>query len=126
MTQQSKPELNSSESSTDPDRLLKDIQIECSDDTLDWFPDIEPSLDYLSICLAGETGEFCNIVKKMMRGSMDIEAEYTKFLLSMELVDTFIYVVLLANILGMDLAKAYTIKREQNVERFDRTVGEVE
>ena len=62
----------------------------------------------------------------MMRGSMDIEAEYTKFLLSMELVDTFIYVVLLANILGMDLAKAYTIKREQNVERFDRTVGEVE
>lgn len=54
--------------------------------------------------LAGEAGETCNAVKKLMRGDGSIEA------IAAELADTVIYADLLAARLGVDLGAAVRAK----------------
>jgi NTP pyrophosphatase (non-canonical NTP hydrolase) len=70
----------------------------------------------LTVALSGELGEFANIVKSIARG--DYGLEDAKGRLSNELADVFIYVVKLADQLGIDLERAFLEKVELNKERF--------
>lgn len=61
---------------------------------------------YWAVALAGETGEYCNLVKKGIR--CDSKLDYEK--LMEELADIFIYVVLNARYFGLDLENAILSK----------------
>ncbi len=111
------------------DMPLVKIQEECMQDTLDWFPDMRFDMEFYTVALAGEAGEYADIVKKMMRGDAGYEQPMTPELhreVAFELVDILIYLSLCANVLNVDLAKTYQIKREMNVGRFGRETGAVE
>ena len=92
----------------------------------DWsFPkDGETRMRFLqhgTIALAGEVGEFANVLKKAMRhyestGELPNSEDYEK--LNEELVDVFIYIVKLAIALEMDLAKGYFDKMKFNDKKF--------
>jgi NTP pyrophosphatase (non-canonical NTP hydrolase) len=80
------------------------------------------------LALAGEVGELANLVKKIERGDFGPVLEtglpgeiHEK--LSMEVVDVFIYTMQIANILAIDLVKAYEVKREFNATRFGGAKG---
>ncbi|WP_285425268.1 MazG nucleotide pyrophosphohydrolase domain-containing protein [Pseudomonas sp. efr-133-TYG-103a] len=73
-------------------------------------------LEHLAVCLSGEFGEFCNIVKKISRG--DLTLQTAKAELSEELADTFIYLLKISNQLNIDI-EAETVKKiEKNKLRF--------
>ena len=48
-------------------------------------------LEHMAVCLIGEIGEFCNVLKKVVRG--DFELKDAKPVLAEELADSFIYLV---------------------------------
>ena len=97
---------------------LNDIAMQCVDDSQDWFPNHSQDMGYLTICLAGETGEFANLIKKGIRGDFEIDdPDYVKEL-AFELTDAFIYMMNIAGLMGIDMSKMYQIKREINRERF--------
>jgi NTP pyrophosphatase (non-canonical NTP hydrolase) len=73
-------------------------------------------LEHLAVCLTGELGEFCNILKKVTRG--DMELSEVKKELDMELVDVFIYLLKISNQFDVDLEKGYLDKLELNKTRF--------
>lgn len=69
--------------------------------------------------LAGETGEACNVVKKLRRRetghrdaktSPDLTSEVLTYMLADELADVFLYADLLAAKCGIDLAAAVVKK----------------
>ncbi len=95
--------------------LLK-IQEKEASDSKDYFPDHEPTLEFLAIALAGETGESCNNIKKYMRGDFDFVELSGR--LRKELPDILIYLVMLADIAGINLETAYHNKKEFNDQRF--------
>lgn len=100
------------------DMSLEDIARQCLADSKEWFPNHAQDMGYLTICLAGEVGEFANLIKKGMRGTYEIgDGNYTQ-MLAMELTDVFIYLMNLAGLMGVDMEKMYQIKREINRERF--------
>lgn len=75
-------------------------------------------LEHLAVCLAGEFGEFCNILKKISRG--DFTLKNAKAELSEELADTFIYLLKISNQLDIDI-EAETLKKiEKNKHRFQQ------
>ncbi len=76
-----------------------------------------------ALALAGEAGEFANLVKKVWR-QLDHDgtgpsAEMVKKLQE-EIVDVFIYVVTLSENLNLDLEKGYFDKMKFNNERFQK------
>jgi NTP pyrophosphatase (non-canonical NTP hydrolase) len=75
-------------------------------------------LEHLAVCLAGEFGEFCNILKKTCRG--DITLAEAKPSLSEELADTFIYLIKISNQFGIDLESEFLKKIEKNKSRFHK------
>lgn len=77
------------------------------------------SLSDWATALAGETGEFCNLVKKIRRGDFSIEEVRQD--LANELVDIFGYLDHTANSLGIDLdyAIAHKFNRVSAVKGFD-------
>lgn len=91
---------------------------ECMEDSKRWFPDTASSLIQYCLGLAGETGEFIDIIKKVHRGSKDIQNAVVKRQLAMELTDAFIYILNLAALLGIDLEETYKLKRAENEKRF--------
>lgn len=102
------------------DRSLVDIQAEIDQDTKDWFSEVDIDLGYLALALAGEAGEFANLIKKIIRDDLDINTKEFRVDMAFELVDVLIYTSMLANLLGVDLAEAYSYKREINVTRFGK------
>lgn len=80
------------------------------------------ALNYLAVALAGEVGEFCNLVKKITRrfkslGEQPSEEELNS--LFEELVDVFIYVLKgSAELFKKDLERGYLEKMRKNEERF--------
>ena len=87
-------------------------------DSIDWFgTETFQDLVHQALALAGEVGEFCNIVKKIERGDYELTQEHRLALL-LEVADVFIYTCNLATILNADLGKTYSLKRETNVGRF--------
>jgi NTP pyrophosphatase (non-canonical NTP hydrolase) len=91
---------------------------ECITDSRRWFPGSAPSLVHHCLGLAGEAGEFIDIVKKIDRGTLDPKNAAVKRNLAMELTDVFIYVLNIAAILGIDLEETYKMKRAENERRF--------
>ena len=73
-------------------------------------------LEHLIVCLLGELGEFSNITKKVVRG--DKVLKEVKAELDEELVDTFIYLIKIANQFGVDLGGGFVMKKEKNKNRF--------
>jgi len=80
------------------------------------------ALNYLAVALAGEVGEFCNLVKKITRrlkstGELPSDEEIDS--LYEEIVDVFIYVLKASEeLFKRDLAEAYLEKMRKNEERF--------
>ena len=106
------------------DMSLADIAIQCIQDSEEWFPNLSQDMGYLTICLAGETGEFANLIKKGMRGSFSFEDEEFVYALAMELTDVFIYLMNLVGVMDIDMEKLYQIKREINRGRFGSDDGD--
>lgn len=108
-------------------KKLQELQKEFDLEYFGGFWDIRDSADFLNslkhiaIALAGEVGEFSNIVKKIDRRVMNLGGEVGDEDLSKlreELVDIFIYVLIGANLLDMDLGEAYLERLEYNKRRF--------
>lgn len=97
---------------------LTTIFEECNKDSVKWFgSEIHSSLPHQVLALCGETGELANLVKKVQRGSLEMDAE-TRMAMVMEATDCFIYIINVFGVLQYHPAFAYKIKREQNAERF--------
>jgi len=90
---------------------------QCQDDSERWFAE-NNNIIHHSLGMAGEVGEFCNLVKKIDRGSLDIRTPQVRYDLAMELTDVFIYLLNLAGMMHIDLEKTYMIKRGENEKRF--------
>jgi len=78
-------------------------------------------LQYLGIALSGEVGEFCNLVKKFVRGYRSTRKMKNDMMerLKEELIDVFIYVIKGASqLFKIDLEKEYFRKMKVNEERF--------
>ena len=78
-------------------------------------------LQHGTIALAGEVGEFANILKKAMRhyestGELPSKEAYEN--LNEEIVDVFIYVVKISIALGLDLSAGYYSKMKANHKKF--------
>jgi NTP pyrophosphatase (non-canonical NTP hydrolase) len=74
----------------------------------------------------GEAGEFANLVKKIERGSLRLGDASVRLKLAMELTDTFVYMLNLAGLLGIDLEKSYHLVRGENEKRFMKERAERE
>jgi NTP pyrophosphatase (non-canonical NTP hydrolase) len=103
----------------DKELSFSELAKQCLEDSEEWFGDLDLvySIPYYTLCLAGEVGEFANIVKKMERGKLKFDAK-TKYEMAMELTDVFTYMLNIAALLQIDLTKSYQIKRAINEERF--------
>ena len=73
-------------------------------------------LEHLAVCLAGEVGEFCNVLKKVTRG--DFGWNQAKLELSEELADVFIYLIKISNQADIDIENAVLNKIKKNKLRF--------
>jgi NTP pyrophosphatase (non-canonical NTP hydrolase) len=103
---------------------LDDIITECLRDSEDWFPAKARDISFLALALAGEVGEFCNLEKKVVRGTHNREELYRY--IEEEVTDVFIYLMNIVAVLreeGYDLVEAYKAKRETNVNRFANPSG---
>lgn len=99
---------------------LGDLSIQCLEDSERWFGDtsVIHSIPYHTLCMAGEVGEFANIVKKIQRGSLDFHDSKVRVELANELTDVFVYMLNIAALLQVDLEKSYNAVRANNERRF--------
>lgn len=104
----------------DPDSVLSLMAKQCLEDSEDWFGDsaVVHSIPHHSLALAGEVGEFANLVKKIERGSLKMGDAAVRYQLAMELTDVLVYVLNLSALLGVDLEKSYMMVRANNKRRF--------
>jgi len=80
-------------------------------------------LQYMTVALAGEMGEFANVVKKITRDFETLKIkpkEKSIEKLKEELTDCFIYTLIISNLLEMDLEKEYFRKMGFNKKRFTK------
>lgn len=78
-------------------------------------------LQYLGIALAGEVGEFCNLIKKVSRSYSSLGKISSEKIdeLKEELVDIFIYLIKGASqLFKIDLVDEYYKKMKKNEEKF--------
>lgn len=85
-----------------------------------WFGDTEAGTDlvHMTLGLNGETGEFTDIIKKVHRGSLDINNPSVRLDMGMELADVFIYLLNICAILNIDPQAIYDQKQAINEKRF--------
>ena len=79
--------------------------------------DLIKKLEYMAVAICGEVGEFANLVKKVLRQNERLDNEMEDHLKE-EITDVFIYCLLTASLLKMDLEKEYLKKLERNKGRF--------
>ena len=100
--------------------LLSQMSLEVMDDSQRWFGSMEDvdhhTLENIALCLVGEVGEACNIIKKMNRG--DEVTDEVLAALDEEIIDTFIYLLKIAALRDLDLLDGYMKKRIKNEARF--------
>jgi NTP pyrophosphatase (non-canonical NTP hydrolase) len=107
---------------------LEFLRQQCREDSMAWFPKTSDNLPFMILAMLGEAGEVANIVKKMMRGSNDLDNEVHEGFtvrdhLAEEIIDVLIY---LCNIMGMeefkdiDWMQVWYAKRAFNQRRFDK------
>ncbi len=99
-------------------KYLNEVQEEIRTDSELFFPDMADDLPHHLLGLAGEVGEVANLVKKAQRGSEHFEDPEFYSEVVNEVVDTFIYIMSIANILSFDMGECYDIKRTYNYTRF--------
>lgn len=98
---------------------LEKLAEQCLADSDRWFGDTNGrSIAHHALAMAGEVGEFCNIVKKIDRGSLNIRDAKVRVDLAMELTDVLVYLLNLAGMLGVDLQRTYEVVRRNNEQRF--------
>lgn len=99
---------------------LLEMSKQCMEDSERWFGDsyTVKSIPHHALSMCGEAGEFANVVKKIERGSLQLGDANTRLKLAMELTDTFVYMLNLAGLLGIDLEKSYHYVRGENEARF--------
>ena len=90
-------------------------------DSLRWFPEVSDNLAHHTMALAGEVGEFANLVKKIERGSLNIQDAAVRLQLRNEATDIYIYLLTVCGIINVDVSQAYPIVRAQNEKRFGTT-----
>jgi len=73
-------------------------------------------LEHLVVCLAGEVGEFANIVKKISRG--DFTVSESKEQISSELADILIYLLKIFAQLQIDPERSFLKKSKLNEKKF--------
>lgn len=112
--------MNSRAKSGQEPSLLGKMAMECGADSEKWFGDttVKHSIPHHTLALAGEVGEFANLVKKIERGSLQMQDARTRHAMAMELTDIFVYTLNIAYLLGVDLEKSYQVKRNENDKRF--------
>jgi NTP pyrophosphatase (non-canonical NTP hydrolase) len=101
-------------------KTIEELEKQCLEDSQRWFGDqaASRSLPHFALAMAGEVGEFCNIVKKVDRGSLQFGDATVRHELAMELTDVFVYMLNIAGMMQIDLAKTYELVRNQNEIRF--------
>jgi NTP pyrophosphatase (non-canonical NTP hydrolase) len=111
--------------------LLDMLVKQCAKDSTEWFPEAADAsatdpearrraVMHHTLALCGEAGEIANLVKKMDRGSYDIDSEVFQRSVKEEIADVFTYLLNLAGLFEMDLLRAYMSKRDKNVKRFGK------
>ena len=89
---------------------------------LEWWNGRPMSLAFRGVELAGETGEACNIIKKLEReGAGAVGTRATMQSLAQELADVVICADLIAMDAGIDLALAVRDKFNATSEKYDLT-----
>lgn len=92
----------------------------CYEDSQKWFGD-QKSVNFVqhhALALAGEVGEFCNIIKKIDRGSRTLGEARDE--LSWELIDVLVYAFNLGALLQIDLDDVFAQVRANNDIRFTK------
>ncbi len=79
-------------------------------------------LQYATIALAGEVGEFSNFLKKILRERKLNDRIDDTHMAAMkeELIDVFIYLIILSIILKIDIPKIYYEKMEFNEKKYKK------
>lgn len=95
---------------------LYDMAQIAKEDSQRWFPETSGNLFFTAGCLAGEVGEVLNLLKKVERGSHDMEDVEAKVV--EEVADVFTYLLKLAGEMDIDLEQEYKKKRQINEARF--------
>ena len=107
---------------------LSYLERQALDDSERWFGDVATvhNLSHHVLALCGEAGELANLVKKIERGSLNPQSATVQHQLAMETTDTFVYLLNIAGLLGVDLEKSNQLVRGQNEKRFiaERVVRE--
>lgn len=100
---------------------------QCREDSVKWFGDRDieghAGMMHCTLALAGEVGEFANILKKIDRGSLAYKDAEVRYDLAMELTDVLVYVLNLAGIMRIDLGETYKMVRANNDKRFMKERG---
>jgi NTP pyrophosphatase (non-canonical NTP hydrolase) len=97
---------------------IQEIIKQCGKDSHRWFPKTADDIGFMTLAMVGEAGEVANVVKKILRGSLFLKDAKTKNDLAMEITDVFIYLMDLCDLLGIDIERAYNMKRMENEQRF--------
>src|SRR3954462_3665178 len=97
---------------------------QCQEDSQRWFPGTtQDNLPFLVLALAGEVGELANVVKKIVRGSLDPQDAAVKRQLDMETTDCLVYLLNIFGVLNVDPKRAYDNVRQLNEVRFGGNNG---
>jgi NTP pyrophosphatase (non-canonical NTP hydrolase) len=104
-------------------RSINDIVQECISDSLKWFPGVATDMGFLNLALGGEVGEAMNMLKKHMRGSIDLSDPDTALAFREEYIDVFIYLMNIFGLLSVDVYALYDYKRKKNIVRFGPADG---
>lgn len=106
---------------------LNDRANEAYSDSSNWFPKLTDDLGNTGLCLAGEVGEVCNLIKKVERGTHTLNSSVLLDLVE-EVIDVQTYLYKLMGQLtqvhagmcsgDLDWEAQYDRKRMINEERF--------
>jgi len=102
---------------------LNELARQAARDSKRWFPNADHNVVLGALCLAGEAGEFCNEIKKVMRQSPYVRPQLKGAALE-EFIDIFTYVLKLAGENDIDLEAEYNKKRDKNNLRWAGRVPE--
>ncbi len=87
------------------------------------YSDRDMELQYLALALGGEAGELQNLVKKIVRRNNHTKGHTEEGMekdLPHEMVDVMYYLFRMADLLEIDLEKAFIEKMEINRKRYNR------
>jgi NTP pyrophosphatase (non-canonical NTP hydrolase) len=100
------------------DLTLNQLIAQCAEDSTRWFPNNQDLANQV-LCMAGEVGEVANIVKKVVRGTHELEDVSSN--LTEEIIDVLVYLI---NLVGneafedVDWSTLWNNKRAFNESRF--------